>query len=185
MIVTCPECSSRYRIREDKIQGRGARITCPSCTHKFVVHRESEPLVVGGGGNGLNLNLGMGGGGYMEDDENDVPTTVMPNGSQLAQTIRAAAEAAKQREAAANAAANAPTEVNTRPMAQRDTPNDPARALRAASRAPEPVAEEAPAPPARGGRVGLMVAGVLVVALVVVALVATGVVPMPAVGTGG
>lgn len=40
MIVTCPNCSSRYRIDPSKIRGRGAKITCPTCAHKFVVYRE-------------------------------------------------------------------------------------------------------------------------------------------------
>ena len=42
MIVTCPECASRYKIDESKIKGRGAKITCPNCAHKFVVYREGE-----------------------------------------------------------------------------------------------------------------------------------------------
>lgn len=42
MIVTCPNCSSRYKIDEARIKGRGAKITCPSCAHKFVVYREGE-----------------------------------------------------------------------------------------------------------------------------------------------
>jgi predicted Zn finger-like uncharacterized protein len=41
MIVTCPACHARYKINEGKIKGRGARITCPRCAHRFVVYRES------------------------------------------------------------------------------------------------------------------------------------------------
>lgn len=41
MIVTCPACSARYKIQEDKIPGRGAKITCPRCAHQFVFYRES------------------------------------------------------------------------------------------------------------------------------------------------
>ena len=43
MIVTCPACSARYKINEAKIQGRGAKITCPRCGHRFVVYREDRP----------------------------------------------------------------------------------------------------------------------------------------------
>ncbi|MCA9488882.1 MAG: zinc-ribbon domain-containing protein, partial [Myxococcales bacterium] len=42
MIVTCPACSARYNVKESKIQGRGAKITCPRCAHRFVVYREEE-----------------------------------------------------------------------------------------------------------------------------------------------
>ncbi len=37
MVITCPSCSARYRLNPDKIQGRGAKITCPKCSHVFVV----------------------------------------------------------------------------------------------------------------------------------------------------
>lgn len=42
MIVTCPSCSARYKINESKIAGRGAKITCPRCAHRFVVYRDGE-----------------------------------------------------------------------------------------------------------------------------------------------
>ncbi len=41
MIVTCPACSARYKIKESRIQGRGAKITCPRCGHRFVVYRDT------------------------------------------------------------------------------------------------------------------------------------------------
>jgi predicted Zn finger-like uncharacterized protein len=40
MIVSCPACSARYRIDPSKIKGRGAKITCPRCAHKFVVYKD-------------------------------------------------------------------------------------------------------------------------------------------------
>jgi predicted Zn finger-like uncharacterized protein len=50
MIVTCDHCGARYRLDESKIPGRGARVTCPSCRHVFVVYRrdssEETPAVV-------------------------------------------------------------------------------------------------------------------------------------------
>lgn len=45
MIVTCPSCNSRYKIDAAKIKGRGAKITCPNCSHKFVVYKEGESVV--------------------------------------------------------------------------------------------------------------------------------------------
>ncbi len=39
MIVTCERCSARYKLDDNKIKGRGARITCPKCQHVFVVYR--------------------------------------------------------------------------------------------------------------------------------------------------
>ncbi len=38
MIVTCESCSSRYKVDDGKVSGRGARITCPKCKHQFVVY---------------------------------------------------------------------------------------------------------------------------------------------------
>ena len=43
MIVTCPHCSARYKIRESKMRGRGAKITCPRCGDRFVVYRDHAP----------------------------------------------------------------------------------------------------------------------------------------------
>ncbi|MEZ4236603.1 MAG: zinc-ribbon domain-containing protein [Myxococcota bacterium] len=43
MIVSCPACSARYKISESKMRGRGAKITCPRCGHRFVVYRDHAP----------------------------------------------------------------------------------------------------------------------------------------------
>lgn len=40
MVVTCPACTARYKLDDSKIKGRGARITCPKCSHKFVVYKD-------------------------------------------------------------------------------------------------------------------------------------------------
>jgi predicted Zn finger-like uncharacterized protein len=100
MIVTCPACSSRYRIKDEKIQGRGAKISCPKCDHKFVVHREADPAA---DPKGVPVTFARGGKKMRreldEDDEADVPTTVMPHGSQVAQQIKAAAAASLAPEA--------------------------------------------------------------------------------------
>ncbi len=42
MVVTCEHCGARYRLDKDRIQGKGARITCPRCRHVFVVYQEGE-----------------------------------------------------------------------------------------------------------------------------------------------
>ena len=42
MVITCPSCEARYRLNPDKIQGRGAKITCPKCSHVFVVFTDQE-----------------------------------------------------------------------------------------------------------------------------------------------
>ncbi len=42
MVITCPSCSARYRLNPDKIKGRGAKITCPKCSHIFVVFSDQE-----------------------------------------------------------------------------------------------------------------------------------------------
>lgn len=38
MIVTCPACAARYQFDEERLEGRSAKITCPSCDHVFVTH---------------------------------------------------------------------------------------------------------------------------------------------------
>lgn len=40
MIIECPACTSRYRIREDKLPDAGGNIKCPNCAHVFFVARE-------------------------------------------------------------------------------------------------------------------------------------------------
>ena len=40
MIVTCPQCTARYKLDKNKISARGAKITCPRCRHVFVVYRD-------------------------------------------------------------------------------------------------------------------------------------------------
>lgn len=39
MIIECPSCNSRYRIREDKLPAQGGNIKCPNCAHVFFVPR--------------------------------------------------------------------------------------------------------------------------------------------------
>jgi predicted Zn finger-like uncharacterized protein len=41
MIVTCDHCGAKYNLDPTKVQGRGARITCPKCAHVFTVYKEN------------------------------------------------------------------------------------------------------------------------------------------------
>ncbi len=46
MIISCPECSTRFRVDESKIPAQGAKIRCARCKHIFAVAApEPEPLV--------------------------------------------------------------------------------------------------------------------------------------------
>ena len=40
MHVTCEHCGTGYELESSSISGRGARITCPACSHVFVVYQE-------------------------------------------------------------------------------------------------------------------------------------------------
>jgi predicted Zn finger-like uncharacterized protein len=42
MIVQCPECRARYRIRDSNVPASGGKIRCPSCSHSFVVYPEES-----------------------------------------------------------------------------------------------------------------------------------------------
>lgn len=49
MIIECPSCTSRYRIREDKLPEAGGNIKCPNCAHIFFVPRaDASPASVSG-----------------------------------------------------------------------------------------------------------------------------------------
>lgn len=101
MIATCPECGKRYRVKLEKVPERGARITCPSCRHRFVVYREQPKVVIGEPEpQGLPVSIKRQGEitknappedePEEDDDESDLPTTVMPFGSSVAADIRQA-----------------------------------------------------------------------------------------------
>ncbi len=38
MIVTCPGCNSKYRVRDEAVPAAGAELKCPSCASVFVAH---------------------------------------------------------------------------------------------------------------------------------------------------
>ncbi|MBM4366353.1 MAG: zinc-ribbon domain-containing protein [Deltaproteobacteria bacterium] len=43
MIVSCESCKSSYKLDDNKITGRGVKITCPKCKHVFVVLAPAPP----------------------------------------------------------------------------------------------------------------------------------------------
>jgi len=51
MVIQCPECGKKYKIDPEKVPEKGAKITCPECSHAFVVKRkdkestEKEPAI--------------------------------------------------------------------------------------------------------------------------------------------
>ncbi|MDP2344828.1 MAG: zinc-ribbon domain-containing protein [Deltaproteobacteria bacterium] len=38
MIVTCPSCSSKYRVRDEAVPVEGAELQCPTCSAVFMAH---------------------------------------------------------------------------------------------------------------------------------------------------
>lgn len=99
MNVTCPSCSARYRVDAQKIPARGARITCPTCNHKFVAYRPSAQAVIGAPSEPRGLPVTIARQGQLtradfhdDDDETEAPTTIMAHGSALAREIRKAIE---------------------------------------------------------------------------------------------
>ncbi len=38
MIVTCPSCASKYRVRDEAVPAEGAELQCPTCNTHFVAH---------------------------------------------------------------------------------------------------------------------------------------------------
>ncbi|HMV67667.1 MAG TPA: zinc-ribbon domain-containing protein, partial [Myxococcota bacterium] len=93
MIISCPACSSRYRVADEKIQGRGARITCPTCKHKFAVYRSEGRLVVGDADRPLGVPVTIARKGELvrggpNHEEEEAPTTLMPHGSSVQDPIR-------------------------------------------------------------------------------------------------
>jgi len=38
VIVTCPSCSSKYRVRDEAVPPEGAELQCPSCNSIFMAH---------------------------------------------------------------------------------------------------------------------------------------------------
>lgn len=157
-------------MKSEKIPDRGARITCPKCEHKFVVHRPDKAVVGAAPPSeaaGLPVAVKKKDGEIEkkeapppvedEDDESDAPTTVMPFGSSLAHEIRASMEAQYAEEAAPAPQPVMPRTVNqAKSPPQQPTSNAPLRdTLRATPRA-----SPAPPPKAEGSPVNSKVIGI-------------------------
>ncbi|MFO7812381.1 MAG: DUF3426 domain-containing protein [Pelovirga sp.] len=39
MVITCPECSTRFNVAEERIPNAGAKLRCARCRHVFMVHK--------------------------------------------------------------------------------------------------------------------------------------------------
>jgi predicted Zn finger-like uncharacterized protein len=49
MIITCPECSTKFRLNDDRVPDGGARVRCSKCQHVFQVQKEHpEPPATSG-----------------------------------------------------------------------------------------------------------------------------------------
>src|SRR5271166_4387798 len=44
MIVTCPQCQTRFRIPDEKVTAKGVKVRCTRCRHTFRVSRPAEPV---------------------------------------------------------------------------------------------------------------------------------------------
>jgi predicted Zn finger-like uncharacterized protein len=43
MIVTCPQCQTRFRIPDDRVTPKGVKVRCTRCRHTFRVSRPADP----------------------------------------------------------------------------------------------------------------------------------------------
>lgn len=67
--VQCEKCKTKYKLEESRVQGKGAKITCPKCRHVFVVMKDA-----------LNVSEGSDDSGELQDgaSENVATGTVAP-----------------------------------------------------------------------------------------------------------
>ncbi len=42
MVITCPNCQAKYKLPGKRLEGRGAKITCPRCSHVFVIFNKER-----------------------------------------------------------------------------------------------------------------------------------------------
>lgn len=101
MIVECPSCSTKYRVREDKLPEGGGNIRCPHCQHVFFVKPPTAQASEGGG-----LRKMAGGGAPMGEE---LPTRVGTAPAMLVPGGLAAAPAVAAPPVAAPATPSAPS----------------------------------------------------------------------------
>ena len=48
MVIICPECSTKFRVKAERIPDAGAKVRCARCKHVFLVQKpiEEEPLII-------------------------------------------------------------------------------------------------------------------------------------------
>lgn len=84
MIVQCPSCASKYRIRDANIPPAGGKIRCPSCSHSFVVYPEAPPedndRTSVTSRNEMDEILGQMQGGPPSEPEEDIAATQIASG---------------------------------------------------------------------------------------------------------
>src|SRR5271154_5935360 len=44
MIVTCPQCQTRFRIPDERVTAKGVKVRCTRCRHTFRVSRPADPV---------------------------------------------------------------------------------------------------------------------------------------------
>lgn len=181
MNVACPACGARYRIDESRIKGSRARITCKKCGHKFIIEKgQDQPAEAPSPAMGVPVRVqrhseppgGHAAYGHDEDNE-DVPTTVMPHGSKVIRKIR---------EATAEAPHPALGGVSGPPSAP--PPSAPPEPQAAPSSPPDLRAAQREAQAAKGGAASKLTTYLLVglfflLAVVVATLVMSGALPLP------
>ncbi|MBE9529239.1 MAG: zinc-ribbon domain-containing protein, partial [Proteobacteria bacterium] len=45
MIIECDSCSTKFRLDESRITGRGVKVRCTKCQSVFIVHAPDTPEV--------------------------------------------------------------------------------------------------------------------------------------------
>ncbi len=104
MILTCPECASRYFVDDSKVGPTGRVVRCASCGHRWTAHNE-EPLDLFDEPQSPTLADLAEGGGPLEEPvaeaeaEVEPPVSALP-GEELPKVFRARADAERRLRAA-------------------------------------------------------------------------------------
>ncbi|MFB6262517.1 MAG: zinc-ribbon domain-containing protein [Bradymonadaceae bacterium] len=77
MIVQCPECSSQYRVKDDKVPDSGGKITCPKCSNAFVVY-PGDDGDASTRGSSSSSSAGSASGGNAGDSAGGIPGSRSP-----------------------------------------------------------------------------------------------------------